>query len=33
MQKSAVLESISNLPDNITIDEIVETLTIVEKNR
>jgi hypothetical protein len=31
MQKSTVLESISNLPDNVSIDEIVETLIIVEK--
>lgn len=31
MKKSTVIESISKLPDEITIDEIVDHLIIVEK--
>jgi len=31
MRKSAVLESISNLPDEFSIDEIIERLIIIEK--
>ena len=31
MKKSAVIESISKLPDEVTIDEIVERLIVIEK--
>lgn len=31
MRKSAVLDSISNLPDEFSIDEIIERLIIIEK--
>jgi hypothetical protein len=31
MKKSTILESISKLPDEVTIDEIVESLIIIEK--
>lgn len=31
MRKSAVIESISNLPDQFSIDEIIERLVIIEK--
>lgn len=31
MKKSAVLDSISNLPDEFSIDEIIERLIIIEK--
>ncbi len=31
MKKSTILESISKLPDEVTIDEIVERLIIIEK--
>lgn len=31
MRKSTVLESISKLPDEVSIDEIIERLIIVEK--
>ena len=31
MRKSAALESISKLPDEVSIDEIIERLIIVEK--
>lgn len=31
MRKSTVLDSISNLPDEFTIDEIIERIIIIEK--
>ena len=31
MRKAAVIESISELPDKVSIDEIIERLIIVEK--
>lgn len=31
MKKSAIIESISNLPDEVSIDEIVERLIVIEK--
>ena len=31
MKKSTILESISKLPDEVTIDEIVERLIVIEK--
>jgi predicted transcriptional regulator len=31
MKKSTIIESISKLPDEVTIDEIVERLIIIEK--
>jgi hypothetical protein len=31
MRKSAVLDSISNLPEEFSIDEIIERLIIIEK--
>jgi hypothetical protein len=31
MRKSAVIESISKLPDEVSIDEIIERLIIIEK--
>ncbi len=31
MRKSAVLDSISNLPDEFSIDDIIERLIIIEK--
>lgn len=31
MRKAAVIESISELPDEVSIDEIIERLIIVEK--
>lgn len=31
MKKSAIIESISKLPDEISIDEIVERLIVIEK--
>lgn len=31
MKKSSVIESISKLPDEVTIDEIVERLIVIEK--
>jgi hypothetical protein len=31
MKKSTIIESISNLPDEVTIDEIVERLIVIEK--
>ncbi|MFZ2905640.1 MAG: hypothetical protein WAZ98_05505 [Cyclobacteriaceae bacterium] len=31
MRKSAVIESINNLPDEFSIDEIIERLIIIEK--
>lgn len=31
MKKSSVIESISKLPDEVTLDEIVERLIVIEK--
>lgn len=31
MKKSTIIESISKLPDEVTIDEIVERLVVIEK--
>jgi len=31
MKKSAVIESLSKLPDEVTLDEIVERLIVIEK--